>query len=324
MPVSDLELLLPAIRPIQPFLEDDEVSEIMINPGNRVFIERNGTMHEVTNQVDFTRFDLSFAALTIARLVGEDINETRPLLDARLPDGSRIAIAVPPVSVDGATMSIRKFRSRRFTLDELVCARSMPADVADFLSASIRDRRTILVSGGTGSGKTSLLNALIDHIDPSERLGVIEDTPELHLSRPNVFRFQSRREQKGIEEISIRQLVKAALRHRPNRIIIGEVRGGEAWDLLQALNTGHPGSLCTIHAESPRKALSRLAALTLQAETEMPYRAIQTEIGELISVVVQVGRDQTGQRRVMEMFEVGGLEPDRSQFEGSTFYTYQP
>jgi pilus assembly protein CpaF len=324
MPASDLELLLPAIRPIQPFLEDDEVSEIMINPGNRVFIERNGAMSEVSEQVDFTRFDLSFAALTIARLVGENIDETRPLLDARLPDGSRIAIAVPPVSVDGATMTIRKFRSRRFTLDELVSAGSMPAEIADFLSAAVRNRRTILVSGGTGSGKTTLLNALIDHIDPTERLGVIEDTPELQLSRPNVFRFQSRRSQKGIEEISIRQLVKAALRHRPDRILIGEVRGAEAWDLLQAINTGHPGSLCTIHAESPRKALLRLAALTLQADTEMPYRAIQIEIGELMSVVVQVGRGQTGQRRVMEVFEIGGLDPDRGQFEGTTFYTYQP
>jgi len=322
MPASDLELLLPAIRPIQPFLEDDEVSEIMINPGNRVFIERNGSMHEATDQVDFTRFDLAFAALTIARLVGENIDETRPLLDARLPDGSRIAIAVPPVSVDGATMTIRKFRSRRFTLEELVNAGSMPADVADFLSAAVRNRRTILISGGTGSGKTTLLNALIDHIDPSERLGVIEDTPELQISRPNVFRFQSRREQKSIEEISIRQLVKAALRHRPDRILIGEVRGAEAWDLLQALNTGHPGSLCTIHAESPRKALSRLAALTLQADTEMPYRGIQTEIGELVSVVVQVGRDPYGRRRVMEVFEVEGFDHDDGQYQGEIVYTF--
>jgi pilus assembly protein CpaF len=313
---SDLELLLPAIRPIQPFLEDGEISEIMINPGNRVFIERNGTMYEVTDQVDFTRFDLTFAALTIARLVGENIDETRPLLDARLPDGSRIAIAVPPVSVDGATMTIRKFRSRRFTLDELVSAESVPPDLADFLSAAVRNRRTILISGGTGSGKTTLLNALIDHIDPSERLGVIEDTPELQISRPNVFRFQSRREQKGIEEISIRQLVKAALRHRPDRILIGEVRGAEAWDLLQALNTGHPGSICTIHAESPRKALSRLASLTLQADTEMPYRAIQTEISELVSMVLQIGRDHYGKRRVVEIFEVESFDADRGSFEG--------
>lgn len=322
MPASDLELLLPAIRPIQRFLEDDEVSEIMINPGNRVFIERNGTMSEITEQVDFTRFDLSFTALTIARLVGENIDETRPLLDARLPDGSRIAIAVPPVSVDGATMTIRKFRSRRFTLDELVSAGSMPPEIADFLSAAVHNRSTILISGGTGSGKTTLLNALIDYIDPSERLGVIEDTPELQLSRPNIFRFQSRREQKGIEEVSIRQLVKASLRHRPDRILIGEVRGAEAWDLLQALNTGHPGSLCTIHAESPRKALSRLAALTLQADTEMPYRAIQVEIAELISLVVQNGRGGYGNRCVLEVFEVNHFNPDGNGYEGNTVYSY--
>lgn len=211
-------------------------------------------------------------------------------------------------------MTIRRFRSRRFTLDDLVSVGSMSSDVAAFLSAAVHARRTILVSGGTGSGKTTLLNALINHIDASERLGVIEDTPELYLAHPNVFRFQSRREQKGIEEISIRQLVKAALRHRPDRILIGEVRGSEAWDLLQALNTGHPGSLCTIHAESPHQALSRLAALTLQTNTEMPYRAIQTEIGGLVSIVVQIGRGEAGQRRVMEVIEVDGFDPDRGQY----------
>jgi pilus assembly protein CpaF len=319
----DLDLLLPAIRPIQPFLEDGGISEIMINPGNRVFIERNGAMQDVTSQVDFARFDLSFAALTVARLIGENIDETRPLLDARLPDGSRIAIAFPPVSVDGIAITIRKFRNRRFTLDELVQIGSLPSHVADFLSNSVRNRRTVLLSGGTGSGKTTFLNALIDHIDPSERLGVIEDTPELALPHPNVFRFQSRREQKNIEAISIRDLVKATLRHRPDRILIGEVRGAEAWDFLQALNTGHPGSLCTIHAESPRKAFSRLAALTLQAETEMPYRAIQTEIGELISIIVQIGRNQTGQRHVIEVFEVEGFDPDRGRYEGKTVYAFE-
>lgn len=323
MASSHLDLLLPAIRPIQPFLEDDGISEIMINSDSRVFIERNGAMEEVTKQVDFARFDLSFAALTVARLVGENVDESRPLLDARLPGGSRIAIAFPPVSVDGVTITIRKFRSRRFTLDELVQIDSVPSHVAQYLSDTVRNRRTILLSGGTGSGKTTFLNALIDHIEPSERLGIIEDTPELVLARANVFRFQSRREQKHIEAISIRDLVKAALRHRPDRILIGEVRGAEAWDFLQALNTGHPGSLCTIHAESPRKALSRLAALTLQAETEMPYRAIQTEIGELISIVVQVGRDQTGQRRVMEVFEVEGFDRDRGRYEGETIYTFE-
>jgi pilus assembly protein CpaF len=320
---THLDLLLPAIRPIQPFLEDDGISEIMINPGKRVFIERNGAMQEVTKQVDFTCFDLSFAALTVARLAGENVDESRPLLDARLPDGSRIAIAFPPISVDGVTITIRKFRKRRFTLDELVQTGSVSSRIGRFLSEAVRDRRTILLSGGTGSGKTTFLNALIDHIDATERLGMIEDTPELVLARPNVFRFQSRREQKNIEAVSIRDLVKAALRHRPDRILVGEVRGAEAWDFLQALNTGHPGSLCTIHAENPRKALSRLAALTLQAETEMPYRAIQTEIGELISVVVQVGRDKDGQRRVMEVFEVEGFDPDRGQYEGEIVYTFE-
>jgi pilus assembly protein CpaF len=295
----------------------------MINPGERAFVERNGAIYEVTEQVDFSRFDISFAALTIARLVGEDIDESRPLLDARLPDGSRIAIALPPVSVDGVTITIRKFRNQQFTLGELVGTGSMPPHVGAFLSTAVRDRRTILVSGGAGSGKTTLLNALIDHINPAERLGIIEDTPELQSLRPNGFRFQARREQKDFEEVSIRQLVKTALRHRPDRILIGEVRGAEAWDFLQALNTGHPGSLCTIHAEHPRKALSRLAALTLQAKTEMPYRAIQAEIGELISVVVQIGRHQSGQRQIMEVFGVQGFDPDHGRYDGETIYTFE-
>lgn len=264
MVTNNFELILPAVRPIQTYLDDDSVSEIMINGDQRVFIERDGRLAEITGDIDFSRFNLQFASTTIARLAKDDIDERNPLLDARLPDGSRIAIAFPPISQGGPTLTIRKFRRRQFTLDELVELGSIPVDVVDHLRGAVADRRTILVSGGTGSGKTTLLNALANLIDPAERIGVIEDTPELRISLPNVFMLQARREQQELAEVSIRQLVKAALRHRPDRIIVGEVRGAEAWDLLQALNTGHPGSLSTVHAETSTKALLRLAGLTLQ------------------------------------------------------------
>lgn len=319
MSQNAFELILPAIRPIQSYLNEDDVSEIMINGDERVFIERNGRLSEITGELDFTRFNLKFASTTIARLAQNEIDERNPLLDARLPDGSRIAIAFPPISQGGPTLTIRKFRRRQFTLDELVELGSVPAAVADDLRIAVAQHKTILVSGGTGSGKTTLLNALANLIDPAERVGLIEDTAELKLTLPNVFSFQARREQIDLSEISIRQLVKAALRHRPDRIVVGEVRGAEAWDLLQALNTGHPGSLSTIHAETCNKALSRLAGLTLQADIGIPYSAIQTEIGHLIHYVVQIER-HNGLRRVRELFGVEGFDPDRHQFLGTTLF----
>lgn len=317
---NTFELILPAVRPIQPYLDDDSVSEIMINGDERVFIERGGYIVEVTADIDFSRFNLRFASTTIARLAKDDIDERNPLLDARLPDGSRIAIAFPPISQGGPTLTIRKFRQRQFTLDELVELGTLPDSVAGELRQAIANRETILLSGGTGSGKTTLLNALANVIDPAERIGLIEDTPELKIDLPNVFAFQSRREQQDSTEVSIRHLVKAALRHRPDRVIVGEVRGAEAWDLLQALNTGHPGSLSTIHAETSIKALSRLAGLTLQADIGIPYSAVQTEIGHLINYVVQIRRCQDGKRRVQELFRVSGFDPDKQQFIGDMTY----
>jgi len=313
------DLILPAVRPIQPYLDDDSVSEIMINGDQRVFIEREGWISEVTSQIDFSRFNLQFASTTIARLASDDIGERNPLLDARLPDGSRIAIAFPPVSQNGPTLTIRKFRRRQLSIGELVEHETLSEELASELRKAISNRQTILISGGTGSGKTTLLNALANSIDASERIGLIEDTPELKLSLPNVFAFQARREQQGLEGVSIRQLVRAALRHRPDRIIVGEVRGAEAWDLLQALNTGHPGSLSTIHAQTPQKALSRLAGLVLQGDVGIPYSAVQIEIAHLIDFVVQIGR-HNGRRRVTECFRVSHFDPDRQVFDGDIFY----
>jgi pilus assembly protein CpaF len=312
------DLIYPALRPIRHLLDDASISEIMVNGNGFVSIEREGYLQEAP-EVDLSSFDLKFACTTIARVLGEDVSTENPLRDSRLPDGSRVAIAFPPVSLDGVTLTIRKFRPIQFTLDELVEYGTMPAEVAALLRQAVGSRQTILISGGTGSGKTTLLNAVANLIEPDERIGLIEDTAELRLTAKNLFRFEARRSQPGIRAITIRDLLKASLRHRPDRIIVGEIRGGEAWDLIQAINTGHAGSLSTIHANSARQALSRLATLTLQSEIDVPYRAIQSEIGDLINLVVQVERRREG-RRVTELLRVGGFDSDAGRYRTETLY----
>jgi pilus assembly protein CpaF len=315
------ELIYPALRPLRHLLEDETISEVGINGNGHLWIERNGSLEDILN-VDLSAFNLKFACTTIARVLGDDISSERPLLDSRLPDGSRVAIVFPPVSVNGVTLTIRKFRPVQFTLDELVERGSMPAAVAGILRHAVQRRQTILVSGGTGSGKTTLLNAIANLIDSEERIGVIEDTAELRVTAKNVFRFEARRPLPGIPGISIRDLLKASLRHRPDRILVGEVRGGEAWDLIQAINTGHAGSLSTIHANSAHQALSRLATLTLQSDIDIPYRAIQSEIGDLINLVIQVERRKEG-RRISQLMRVRGFDPDSGRYRTEMLYQAQ-
>ena len=312
------ELIYPALRPIRHLLDDASISEVMINGNGYVSIEREGRLQEVPN-VDLHAFDLRFACTTIARVLGDDISAENPLLESRLPDGSRVAIAFPPVSLDGVTLTVRKFRPVQFTLNELLEQGCIPTEVAGFLCKAVIDHRTILISGGTGSGKTTLLNALANLIDPDERIGLIEDTAELRLSAKNLFRFEARRAQPEIRAVAIRDLLKASLRHRPDRIIVGEIRGGEAWDLLQAINTGHAGSLSTIHANSALQALSRFATLTLQSDIDIPYRAIQSEIGDLVDLVVQVERRVSG-RRVTQVLRVDRFDPDAGVYQTEILY----
>jgi len=275
------ETILPFLQPIAHLITDAGISEIMVNGDQSVFIQRNGRIEAVTATVE--QKYLVNAVKRIARSLGEDISEAKPLLDARLPDGSRVAAAFPPCSLYGVTLTIRKFRPNWFTLPELVTAGALPDAVADQLAAAVRDRQTILVSGGTDTGKTTFTKALLDHIPQSERLAIIEDTMELRVDHPNAIRFEARRSQTDAEgnitvpAVSIRDLVKATLRHRPDRLIIGEVRGAEAFDLLDALNTGHAGSISTIHANSATMALSRLASLALRAGVDIPYVALQRE-----------------------------------------------
>jgi pilus assembly protein CpaF len=298
------ETILPFLQPIAHLITDAGISEIMVNGDQSVFIQRNGRIEAVTATVE--QKYLVNAVKRIARSLGEDISEAKPLLDARLPDGSRVAAAFPPCSLYGVTLTIRKFRPDWFTLPELVTAGALPDSVADQLAAAVRDRQTILVSGGTDTGKTTFTKALLDHIPQSERLAIIEDTMELRVDHPNAIRFEARRSQTDadgnitVPAVSIRDLVKATLRHRPDRLIIGEVRGAEAFDLLDALNTGHAGSISTIHANSATMALSRLASLALRAGIDIPYMALQRDIRELIDIVVHIERRE-GKRFVSQV-----------------------
>ena len=268
----------------------------MVNGDLSIFIQRDGRLSAVAAVLD-PKY-LANAVKRIARSLGEDIGESKPLLDTRLPDGSRVAAAFPPCSLQGVTLTIRKFRPHWFTMQQLVDAGMLPPALAGQLATAVENRQTILIAGGTDTGKTTFAKALIDFIPKPERLGVIEDTAELKIDHPNVFRFEARKEQLDpagkvmAPAVTIRDLVKATLRHRPDRLIIGEVRGGEAFDLLDALNTGHAGSISTVHANSALQALSRLATLTLRADVDLPYKAIQGEIGDLIDLVIHIERKE--------------------------------
>lgn len=307
------DIILPFLGPIAGYIEDPDVSEIMVNPGGRVFVERHGMMIEAS-QVQITEKNLQVAVRNIARLLADDISEEQPILDARLPDGSRVAAVIPPCSLGGTTLTIRKFQSRFFTVDDLVRSGTLTEPVLDALRVAIEARRTILISGGTSTGKTTLLNALAALLPPADRIVLIEDTAELRVEQPNVVRFEARRAQRDLPAVTIRDLLKATLRHRPDRIIVGEVRGGEAYDLLQALNTGHAGTLSTIHANSAHQALARLTSCVLQAGVELPYQAIRHQIAASIDVVLHLDR-RRGTRVVSEVLRIRRYVQERDQYE---------
>jgi pilus assembly protein CpaF len=317
------ETILPFLQPIASLITDPGVSEVMVNGDGAIFIQRAGRLHPVDAKIE--QKYLSTAVKRIARSLGEDISESKPLLDARLPDGSRVAAAFPPCSPHGVTLTVRKFRPHWFTLSELVEADALPRFVADQLAQAVRERKTILVSGGTDTGKTTFTKALLDLIPHAERLGVIEDTMELKIDHPNVFRFEARKELRDAAgnittpAVTIRDLVKATLRHRPDRLIIGEVRGGEAFDLLDALNTGHAGSISTLHANSASQALSRLASLALRAEVDIPYRAIQAEIGDLVNLVIHIER-RDGRRFLSDLLRIEGFDVETNRYHTTTLY----
>ncbi|MBI1355779.1 MAG: CpaF family protein [Acidobacteria bacterium] len=312
------EVILPFLRPIERLIRDDEVSEIMVNGSTAVFVERAGVIEPVPG-VQITEKNLQVAARNIARALGDEVSEEKPLLDSRLPDGSRVAVVLPPCSVGGTTLTIRKFHSRLFTADELVRIGTLPQAVLDQARDAILWNDNILISGGTGTGKTTLLNAIAAFIPNDDRLVLVEDTAEMQVDKPNIVRFEARREQPDLPAVTIRDLVRCALRHRPDRIILGEVRGGEAFDLLQALNTGHSGTLSTIHANSAAQALNRLASCVLQSGVELPYAAIRSAIADSIQLVLHIAR-RDGNRTVNELLRIDGYDHAAETYRLRTLY----
>lgn len=313
------DLILPFLRPIEHLIMDPSVSEIMVNGADRVFVERGGLVEPVELQAPLMERSLQVAIRNIARILGDEISEEKPLLDARLPDGSRVAAVFPPCAVQGTTLTIRKFHSRHFTTEELVRIGALPPEVLEYLRDGIARRLNILISGGTGTGKTTMLNALARFIDATDRIVLIEDTAEIQIEQENLVRFEARREQPGVPAVTIRDLLKATLRHRPDRIILGEVRGGEAFDLLQALNTGHSGSLSTIHANSAQQAIQRFTSCVLQSTVELPYKAVRSNIAECLNLLLHIERRQ-GKRYVSQLVELERYNPEHDTFDLRNLY----
>jgi pilus assembly protein CpaF len=314
------------LGPLEPLLEDDTVTDIMVNGARQVYVERRGKL-ELTG-VRFRDDDhVMNVATKIVTRIGRRIDESTPLVDARLVDGSRVNIIIPPLAIDGPSVSIRKFSKKTITLDTMAQQANISPEMATLLKIAARCRLNILISGGTGSGKTTLLNALSRLIDPTERTVTIEDAAELQLQQPHVVRLETRPPNlEGTGEITMRDLLRNALRMRPDRIILGEIRGAEALDVLQAMNTGHDGSMSTIHANAPREALTRLENMVGMTGINLPSRAVRTQIAAAVHLIAQVNRMRDGIRRVTNILEVVGMEGDvittqelyTFQFQGET------
>jgi len=308
--VSDVLDELLGLGPIEPLLKDPTITDILINGPQIVFVERGGKLEETPVRFKDDRHLLRIIQ-KIVSAVGRRIDESAPYVDARLADGSRVNAVVPPLAVDGPLLSIRKFAKIPITMERLIELGSIPEDVAQVLAAIVEARRNVLISGGTGSGKTTLLNAMSAFIDGAERIVTIEDSAELQLQQRHVVRLETRPANiEGAGEVTQRDLVKNALRMRPDRIIVGEVRAGEAFDMLQAMNTGHDGSMTTVHANTPRDALSRLEQMIGMSGIDIPVSSSRAQIASAINVVIQVGRLGDGGRRLLSVSELTGMESD--------------
>ncbi|MBD0328514.1 MAG: CpaF family protein [Thermoleophilia bacterium] len=296
--------------PLERLLADDSITEIMVNGPHDIWIERNGRLYETA--VRFT--DESHLRRIINKIVahvGRRIDESQPMVDARLPDGSRVNAVIPPLSLSGPLLTIRKFQNKRFTLEELAKIGTLSPETVEFLQRCVRARLSILISGGTGTGKTTLLNAVSAAIPDADRIVTIEDAAELSLNQRHVLRLEARpRNVEGEGEIPIRDLVRNSLRMRPDRIIVGEVRGAEALDMLQAMNTGHEGSLSTVHSNSPRDALSRVETMVLMSGYDLPVRAIRQQLSSALDLIVHLERIEDGSRKVTAITEVQRMESD--------------
>jgi len=296
--------------PIDAFLHDDSVTEIMVNGAKQVYVERGGQLYET----NVTFQDDDHVIRIIQRIIsplGRRIDESSPMVDARLPDGSRVNAVIPPLAIDGPTLNIRKFAREPFTVQDLILFGTVTPELMQFLDACVKARMNIVISGGTGTGKTTLLNVASGFLPGNERIVTIEDAAELQLRQRHVVRLESRPPNiEGKGQVTIRQLVINALRMRPDRIIVGEVRGGEALDMLQAMSTGHDGSMTTVHSSNPRDTLRRLETMVLMAGMDLPLRAIREQIAAALDVIVHLQRMPGGARRVVQVVEVQGMEGD--------------
>ena len=306
--VSDVLDELLGLGPVEPLLKDPTITDILINGPSQVFVERYGVLEPTAVSFKDEKHLIRIIQ-KIVSAVGRRIDESSPMVDARLADGSRVNAIVPPLAIDGASMSIRKFAKVPIGMDRLIEIGSVPAAVAEVLKAVVKSRRNVLISGGTGSGKTTMLNAMSAYIDGRERIVTIEDSAELQLQQTHVVRLETRPPNiEGRGEITQRDLVKNALRMRPDRIIVGEVRAGEAFDMLQAMNTGHDGSMTTVHANTPRDALSRIEQMIGMSGIDIPVRSSRAQIASALHVVIQIGRLSDGRRRLLSLSELTGME----------------
>ena len=308
--VADILDELLGLGPLEPLLKDPTITDILVNGSQRVFVERYGILEPTPVRFKDEKHLLRIIQ-KIVSAVGRRVDESSPMVDARLADGSRVNAVVPPLAIDGSTLSIRKFSRVPISMDRMIEIGSVPTQVAQVLQAVVGSRRNVLISGGTGSGKTTLLNAMSAYIDNRERIVTIEDSAELQLQQNHIVRLETRPSNiEGKGEIAQRDLVKNALRMRPDRIIVGEVRGGEAFDMLQAMNTGHEGSMTTVHANTPRDALARVEQMVGMAGLDMPARSVRAQIASAIHVVVQVARLVDGRRKLVSLSELTGMEGD--------------
>ncbi|QIG55101.1 CpaF family protein [Altererythrobacter sp. BO-6] len=298
------------LGPLEPLIKDQSITDILVNGCETVFVERSGLLERVPTRFQDEKHLMRIIQKIVSG-VGRRIDESSPYVDARLKDGSRVNAIVAPLALDGSLLSIRKFAKVPISMQKLVDLGSVPEAMAEVLSAIVRSRRNVLISGGTGSGKTTMLNALSSFIDERERIVTIEDSAELQLQQMHVARLETRPPNiEGRGEVSQRDLVKNALRMRPDRIIVGEVRAGEAFDMLQAMNTGHDGSMTTVHANNPRDSLSRVEQMIGMSGIDMPQRSARAQIASAINVVIQVSRLSDGRRKVTSLSEITGMEGD--------------
>ena len=315
------DLILPFFpEEIRGLLLDPTISDLMINGTTGVYADKDGVLEKITLSTPYTNERLTAAIERVARILGQDLTLQNPILNTRLPDGSRVAVVGPPSSINGPTLTIRKF-NKWFTSDELIASGSMPAEVRDLVVSLIMQRKNGIIAGGTGSGKTTLMKALLDHIPSSERLCIIEQPAELKVLQPNAIRWEAVEAIPGQVAITPSELLAAALRHRPDRIIMGEIRNECGYDLLQAMNTGHGGTLSTIHAKSAWDALNRLANLALSARPNLNHAFMRSETAEAIDFALYCERAPNGRRRVRELITVRGYDHKEQRFETEVIYS---